>query len=301
MPWPSSISNPVPSTVITVAYAIANILDPIRWLRQLTGGSDPPGSDYVVRSTSTTATSWSKVVTDMIANLTVTNEKLANNNIDLSTKAADGSLTGGKVATQTIHGDTKTIPGTVTGQHAGSAIPAGGVHANRIQGSSFDAAHVNAAFTDGSINGATKLVEGSVPYNKLAATPGAYGAASPFAVTTSSNQVVSTNVPVAGTYEISVTFMIRCVANSAVNDANVAFTCDVFKQSGPFGPQLRKYFPPVASAPGEGYDSQEYWMHVTFRQALGTNEPLALNVSKSGGSGGTRCEHAIISAIRVSA
>lgn len=63
-------TDPVGGTVITVAYAVANLLDPIRWLRALTGGADPPGTNYVVRSTSTSATEWSKVTSDMIAALT---------------------------------------------------------------------------------------------------------------------------------------------------------------------------------------------------------------------------------------
>lgn len=60
-------TNPVAGTVITVAYAVANLLDPIRWLRQLTGNADPPGADYVAASTSTTLTAWSKISAAMMA------------------------------------------------------------------------------------------------------------------------------------------------------------------------------------------------------------------------------------------
>lgn len=60
-------TDPVPGTVITVAYAASNILDPIRWLRLLTGNADPPGSNYVVVSTSTSGTSWMKVPADALA------------------------------------------------------------------------------------------------------------------------------------------------------------------------------------------------------------------------------------------
>lgn len=62
-------ANPVGGTVITVAYAVANILDPIRWLRAMTGGSDPPGSNYWLRSTSTTAVVWANRVTEVLAAL----------------------------------------------------------------------------------------------------------------------------------------------------------------------------------------------------------------------------------------
>lgn len=60
-------ADPVGGTVITVAYAVANILDPIRWLRLLTGNADPPGSAYVVVSDSTTGTTWRKVPADALA------------------------------------------------------------------------------------------------------------------------------------------------------------------------------------------------------------------------------------------
>jgi hypothetical protein len=70
-------ADPVSGTVITVAYAVANLLDPLRWLRALTGGGDPPGTDYVAISTSTTATTWRKVPTGALADLAVTNAKLA--------------------------------------------------------------------------------------------------------------------------------------------------------------------------------------------------------------------------------
>ena len=57
MPW-TPPSDPVTSTVITVAYAVANLLTQIRWLRLLTGNADPPATGYVVTSDSPSATSW---------------------------------------------------------------------------------------------------------------------------------------------------------------------------------------------------------------------------------------------------
>jgi hypothetical protein len=50
--------DPVSNTVITVAYAVANLLTQTRWLRILTGGTDPPGTGYVVTSDSVSGTSW---------------------------------------------------------------------------------------------------------------------------------------------------------------------------------------------------------------------------------------------------
>jgi hypothetical protein len=67
MPWPT-ISDPVPGTVITAAWEIANPLAAVRWLRQLMGNTDPPGSgSYVVVSSSATAASWAKVPSDALA------------------------------------------------------------------------------------------------------------------------------------------------------------------------------------------------------------------------------------------
>lgn len=60
-------ADPVGGTVATVAYMVANVLDPIRALRTFTGGSDPPGSGYVVESTSTSATTWRLVNAAKIA------------------------------------------------------------------------------------------------------------------------------------------------------------------------------------------------------------------------------------------
>ena len=66
MAW-TAPSDPVTSTVITVAYAVANLLTQIRWLRLMTGNADPPATSYVVVSDSTSATSWKKVPADALA------------------------------------------------------------------------------------------------------------------------------------------------------------------------------------------------------------------------------------------
>lgn len=70
-------TDPVGGTVITVAYAVSNLLDPIRWLRLMTGNAEPPGSSYVAVSDSTTAVTWKRIPTDAIADGAVTSAKLA--------------------------------------------------------------------------------------------------------------------------------------------------------------------------------------------------------------------------------
>ena len=71
MAWSAPV-DPVGGTVITVAYAVSNILDPLRHLRIMTGNADPPASSYVPLSSSTTAVAWSKVTADALAANAVT-------------------------------------------------------------------------------------------------------------------------------------------------------------------------------------------------------------------------------------
>lgn len=71
MPW-TPPSDPVTNTIITVAYALANLLSQIRHLRVMTGNADPPGSSYALISTSTAATAWSKLPADALAANAVT-------------------------------------------------------------------------------------------------------------------------------------------------------------------------------------------------------------------------------------
>ena len=146
-------TDPVAGTVITVAYAVANFLDPIRWLRLMTGGSDPPGSNYVVRSTSTTATAWSKVTTDTIGNGEVRTSNILDRTI-VNTKLALLTITGAEVANTTISGDAKLVPGSVTGNSASSAIGANTLHANRIANETFNNIQVAAAFATGALDAA---------------------------------------------------------------------------------------------------------------------------------------------------
>ena len=295
MAW-TTPTNPVAGTVITVAYAVTNFINNLNWLRGLTGSADPPGSSYTIRSTSTTSTDWSKVTTDMIESVAVNGGKIADASIGTQ-HIGSLQVTDAKIANNTINGDSKLVVSSITGNGAGSAIGTDSINVNRISASLTSGEF--ARITGGGAVVAMANIIGTIPPTKLDATPSGYNAGSAFVISTSNTTAASCNVGIAGVYQIHATFMVKMVANSAVNDANVAFTADLYKSSGIFGPQMRKYLPPVASAPGDGYDSQEYWMHFTIQQAMNASEPIAMVVVKSGGSGGTRCEQAIISAVRI--
>ena len=62
MPWSAPV-DPVAGTVITVTWAHANVVQPLQWLRLMTGNADPPGTGYVVGSDSVGATSWKTIPT----------------------------------------------------------------------------------------------------------------------------------------------------------------------------------------------------------------------------------------------
>jgi hypothetical protein len=91
MPW-TPPSDPVTSTVITVAYAVANLLTQIRWLRLMTGNADPPGSNYVVVADTTSATTWRKVPSDAIADGAITDAKLQTPKVSRSGDVMTGDL-----------------------------------------------------------------------------------------------------------------------------------------------------------------------------------------------------------------
>lgn len=84
MPWPSLVP-PTAGTVVTVAWANAQVIAPLQWLRQLAGNADPPGASYVVVSTSGSASSWQKVPQDAIADGAVADVKLANQKVNAAT------------------------------------------------------------------------------------------------------------------------------------------------------------------------------------------------------------------------
>lgn len=113
-------ADPVSGTVITVAYAVANILDPIRWLRLMTGNTDPPGSSYVVVSTSTTITSWQKVPADALA------AGVAVANLGYTPADIAGAAFTGNVSAPNLSAGTVSASGQVSaGQYAGGSLLAG--------------------------------------------------------------------------------------------------------------------------------------------------------------------------------
>jgi hypothetical protein len=88
MPTFGTAAYPTSGTVITRAYAVANLVDPINWLRALTGGGDPPAADRVIVSTSTTATNWAQITTAVLADANVTDVKLALQKVQAATPLA---------------------------------------------------------------------------------------------------------------------------------------------------------------------------------------------------------------------
>jgi hypothetical protein len=130
MAWTNPV-NPVGGTVITVTYAVTNILEPLRWLRLMTGNADPPGTAYVAISDSVSAVTWKKIPTDAIADGAVTSAKLfagaALGNL------ADGSIPAAKLAPGAAvanigYTPVSTAGGTLTGELAAPsyAVNSGG-------------------------------------------------------------------------------------------------------------------------------------------------------------------------------
>jgi len=60
MPWNAPIV-PIGGTVITVAWAGANVVDPITWLRQITGNADPGAANRVLVSVGPTTSAWGQI------------------------------------------------------------------------------------------------------------------------------------------------------------------------------------------------------------------------------------------------
>lgn len=108
------------------------------------------------------------VTTPKMPDGAVTNAKLAGL-IDLSTKAADGSLTGAKVAAHTIDGDDKLVESSVTGNASTSAIGVESIDANRLVSGSMVESEVDRVFAAGSIDD-TRLKAGVAVAN-LGFTP----------------------------------------------------------------------------------------------------------------------------------
>lgn len=180
-------TDPVTGTVITVAYAIANLLNPIRALRALTGGADPPGTGYVVESTSTSATSWVLVNAAKIASwlgYTPANkagESFTNNVAIGGNLNVGGTTTTGPINAGAITGSTGAFSGAV---NIGGTMTAGPINAGAYSGSTgtFTGAlsALSGAFTNavsaasaaivGAITAASATISGTMSANAIAVT-----------------------------------------------------------------------------------------------------------------------------------
>lgn len=71
MAW-STPTAPTAGTTITVAWAVANIIDLLTWLRRMTGNADPTGPNQVVVSSGTTLSAWGQLPDSAMATQKVT-------------------------------------------------------------------------------------------------------------------------------------------------------------------------------------------------------------------------------------
>lgn len=165
MAW-NAPATPVAGTIITVAFWNTNGRDNLNWLRALTGNADPPGSDYVIVSDSTTGTSWQRVPTDAIAEGAVTNSKLADAAVSsgkiaggniLSSHLASLSVIAGKIAAGAV-GATELADGAVTS----SKIAGGNVLAAAIASGAVVAGKIGANAVTG-----TEIAAGAITYPKV--------------------------------------------------------------------------------------------------------------------------------------
>lgn len=160
-------ADPVAGTVITVAYAVANLLDPIRWLRQMTGNADPPGSNYWLRSTSTTAVSWVDRAAEALAALGFTPVNKAGDtmtgSLTLSGATTDLSVGRNIAATGGVSAATLSASGAIAG--------ASGTFSGAVSAASYGAV----AGTTGSFSGALAAASISSA-GAIAATTGLSGA-----------------------------------------------------------------------------------------------------------------------------
>lgn len=83
---------PVSGTVITVAWATSAVVNSQIWLRTMTGGADPPAADRIIRSTSTTATTWGQTTTNCIGDGTIADVKMTNQKVNAATSGSPTSF-----------------------------------------------------------------------------------------------------------------------------------------------------------------------------------------------------------------
>lgn len=161
-------TDPVSGTIITVAYAVANFLNPIRALRAFTGGADPPGSGYVVTSDSVSATTWKTTIAVVAAAIGYTPLNKAGDTITpggLNIAGAlviGGSTTAGAINAGAISGSSLVSAGAVS---IGGTTTAGVINAGAISGSTgtFSAAlsALSGAFTN-AVTAASATLSGAL-------------------------------------------------------------------------------------------------------------------------------------------
>lgn len=75
MTWTTPVAG-IAGQIVTAAWSQANVVDPLNWLRLLTGNADPPGSGYLILSLTSSQTIWGKLQSDYIQDGAVTDAKL---------------------------------------------------------------------------------------------------------------------------------------------------------------------------------------------------------------------------------
>lgn len=227
-------TDPVAGTVITVAYAVANLLDPIRALRAFTGGADPPGTGYVVESSSTSATSWVLVnAAKIISWLGYTPLNKAGDTITPGGLAIAGSLnvggttTAGNINAAAIAGSTGVFSGTV---NIGGTTTAGAINAGAISGSTgtFSAAlsALSAAITNaitaasltltGAMNSASAAISGNATVGGTLGVTGAQTNSS----TIQATRLISTQATGTAPFTVSSTTRVSNLNAATAGDAD---------------------------------------------------------------------------------
>jgi hypothetical protein len=219
MTWTTPI-DPVSLTVITVAYAQANLLQQIRHLRVMTGAADPPGSSYLLMSTAVDAVTWSKVTSDAIADGAVTTAKIPGGAVTTAL-IADLNVTTAKIAAAAIATDRLQDDCVTEAKLADGAVGLGKLQPGVV--STTDIA--NGAVTT------PKIADGAVTTPKLA--DDAVTSAKIAAQTIVSGDIAPGGVDTANLTDLSVTS--AKLANLGVTSAKIANQTITSAQIAPGG------------------------------------------------------------------
>lgn len=196
MAWNAPVA-PVSGTVITVAWATSNVVDTQNHLRLMTGNADPPGSNYVVRSTSTTATAWSKINGDMLEAGSISTTQLADGGISLA-KMAINSVNTPQLVDDAVT-ESKIADGVIVSSH----FSAGAVDAAAIATNAVDTPELK----DDAVTG-SKIADGVLVASHFSA--GAVGTAAIAADAVTNNEIADGTI-VAGN-----------IANGTITNAKLA-------------------------------------------------------------------------------